>query len=115
MNPSGFLTTAWNNGGWNRSGAGYGLKISVADRDRHFDRGWNTVTLRLIGARTSRAAEANVAKPSFWSPICRELIKAEIGRWFIENGFARWPRGTPPRFWMVPLAERKFEVRPEHA
>lgn len=31
-----FWATAWNNGEWRASGAGYGLKVSVGDRDRFF-------------------------------------------------------------------------------
>ena len=114
MDQSSFPATAWNNGARHRTGAGYGLKISSEDRDRYFERDWNTVTLRLVGERTSRVAEANVAKSSFWDGTCRELIAAEIGRWFIENGFDRWTRGTPPRFRMRPLTQREFEVRPGH-
>ena len=114
MDQSSFPATAWNNGAWHRTGAGYGLKISSKDRDRYFERDWSTVTLRLLGEQTSRVAEANVAKSSFWDGTCRELIAAEIGRWFIENGFDGWIRGTPPRFRMRPLTQREFEVRPGH-
>ena len=112
MYPNSFEATAWNNGGWHDTGAGYGLKISAADRDRHFGRDWETVTLRLVGERTSRVAEANVAKKTFWNAQCRELIKLEIGQWFIENGFHRWSRDAPPRFRMIPVAVREFEVWP---
>ena len=112
MNPNKFKATAWNNGTWRETGAGYGLKLSAHDRDKYFDRDWYTITLRLIGERTSRTTEANVAKDSFWGPQCRELIKLEIGQWFIENGFRRWTRNAPPRFWMVHVVGREFEVRP---
>ena len=115
MDPNGFRATAWNNGGWRDSGAGYGLKISAEDRDRHFGRKWNTVTLRLIGERTNRVAEANVAKTSFWGPQCRELIKLEIGQWLIENGLRRWPLNAPPGFHMRHVDGREFEVRPDRS
>ena len=29
-------------------------------------------------------------------------VKKEIGLWFIECGFAPWPKGEPPRFRMFP-------------
>ena len=112
MDPISFVASAWNNGDWNRTGAGYGLKVSIEDRDRYFQKDWPNVTLRLIGERTRRTAQANTAKSSFWDPNCRELIQTEIGQWFIENGFSRWPHGAPPRFRFVPLSERQFEVRP---
>ena len=112
MNASDFPATAWNNGQWSPTGAGYGLKIPIGDRNRHFRREWHTVTLRLIGERTRRVAVANVAKASFWDHACRELIQAEIGRWLIENKLAVWPRGRPPRFRIAPIATGEFEVRP---
>ena len=109
-----FPATAWTNGARSRTGAGYDLRISAEDRDKHFERRWNTVTLRMIGERTTRVAEANVDKTSFWDGTCRELINAEIGQWFIENGFDRWTHGIPPRFRMRALAQREFDVRPDH-
>ena len=112
MDPDSFNAIAWNNGDWRDTGAGYGLKISAEDRDKYFDRNWGTVTLRLVGERTSRIAEANVAKNSFWGPKCRELIKLEIGQWFIENGFRRWTLNAPPRFRMIHIAGHEFEIRP---
>ncbi|MCY3731171.1 MAG: hypothetical protein OXF98_07495 [Rhodospirillaceae bacterium] len=114
MDPNGFVATAWNKGRWHPTGASYGLKIPVEHRDRHFERHWETVTLRLIGERTSRVTQVNVAKKSFWDKTCRELIARELGHWFIENGFGRWPRGMPPRFRIHPLGCYKFEVRPDH-
>ena len=112
MNPNMFEATAWNNGAWHETGAGYGLKMSADNRDKYFDRDWDTVTLRLIADRTSRIAEANVAKDSFWGPHCRELLKLEIGQWLIENGFRRWTPNAPSLFRMVRVAGREFEVRP---
>ena len=112
MDPDSFNAIAWNNGDWRDTGAGYGLKISAEDRDKYFDRSWGTVTLRLVGERTSRIAEANVAKNSFWGPKCRELIKLEIGQWFVENGFRRWAFNAPPRFRMIHITRHEFEIRP---
>ena len=112
MTRESFIATAWTNGNPSGSGAGYGLKISVADRDRFFDRGWQSVTIRLSAQATTRIAEANCAKESFWNGTCRELISKEIGRWFFANGFAPWPRGAPPRFRISPVAARVFDVTP---
>jgi hypothetical protein len=99
--------TAWNNGQHRRSGAGYGLKISSADRDRHFRREWRTVQLR-IGAAIPIVA--NVDKPSFWNDSCRELISAQLGRWMLANQLAPWPSGQPPRFSLVPREPAVFEI-----
>jgi|HubBroStandDraft_1064217.scaffolds.fasta_scaffold3690907_1 hypothetical protein len=39
--------TAWSNGKFHLSGAGYGFKVSIQDRDRYFNRTWKEVTLVL--------------------------------------------------------------------
>jgi hypothetical protein len=69
------IWTAWNNGKHHASGAGYGFKIAVADRDRHFQRGWDTVSVELPQSGGGPlAVEVNIAKDSFWSEECREVI-----------------------------------------
>lgn len=103
------IVTAWNNGKYHESGAGYGFKVSVKDRDRFFRRHWDTVLLELEGKET--AIEVNINKRSFWGPRCRELISREIGRWLRENGYAPWPKGKPPKFLLEPLAGNRFIVR----
>ena len=87
--------TAWNNGSHHPSGAGYGLKVSVRDRDTYFDPGAESVTIRLPNGKE---IVPNTAKASFWSDTCRELIHNEIGRWLIDDGYAPWPKGSPPKF-----------------
>lgn len=111
MSGHAFLANAWSNGQRGSSGAGYGLRISAADRDRFFERGWRSVTLRLVAGDEMTVAEVNCAKASFWDGSCRELIGKEIGRWFIDNGFAPWSPGEPPGFRMMPSGNRTFEVR----
>ncbi len=110
MTRENFVATAWNNGNPGPSGAGYGLKIGIADRDRFFDRSWQTVTLRLAEQGLPRIVMVNCAKASFWNSTCRELIGKEIGRWLIDNGFAPWPKGTPPKFLFSPVEARLFDV-----
>jgi hypothetical protein len=110
MPSQGFLVVAWNNGSHHPSGAGYGLKMFAADRDAHIKREWGTVDLYLPGR--AQPATVNVNKNSLWSASCRELISREIGIWLISNGVAPWPYGNPPKFRLVPLAPRTFEVRP---
>lgn len=110
-----FTVTAWNNGQWHASGAGYGLKVSVADRDRFFERNWRTVSLRLIAGPSVIDAVANCAKESFWSQKCRELISRDIGRWIIGLGISRWPENGPPRFTMSPIGPAMFQVERQAA
>ena len=101
--------TAWNNGRQHASGAGYGLKLRASDRDRHFNRAWSTILLVLPDR--PEPIEVNVAKPSFWSATCRELISRDIGKWLIEDGYAPWERGKPTRFRLETVSERRFAIR----
>ena len=113
MTDNAFLATAWNNGQWHAGGAGYGLKVSVADRDRFFRRDWRTVTLRLVAGSAFIDVEVNCAKDSFWNGTCRELISRQIGRWFLDLGLAPWPKGRPPHFDLSPIRPGVFRVQPQ--
>jgi hypothetical protein len=103
------IVTAWNNGLHNPSGAGYGLKVSVSDRDRYFKREWKFITLELEG--WDSAIKINVDKASFWNETCRELINAEIGRWLIQTGLAPWSKGNPPKLVMEYIKENQFLLK----
>ena len=103
------IVTAWNNGKHFKSGAGYGLKLSIEDRDAFFDKSWKTVILKL--PNKSETIEINIAKPSFWNKICRELISQDIGLWLQSEGWAPWTKGKPPKFELVSKGERSFEVK----
>ena len=113
MTDTRFPATAWNNGNWHASGAGYGLKVSVADRDWFFRRHWNSVSLRLVADSGFVDVEVNCAKESFWSGTCRELISRDIGCWFFGLGVAPWPKGRPPRFDLSPIEPGVFRVEPQ--
>lgn len=81
------IWTAWNNGEHHQSGAGYGMKVSIEDRDRYFKRSWNTALIELPSDKGFVTAEASVAKKSFWGPQCREMICSDIGRWLRDEGY----------------------------
>ena len=105
------IWTAWNNGRHHTSGAGYGFKVAATDRDRHFQRDWDTVIVELPEASGLVAVEVNIAKDSFWSEECREVIHQAIGRWLRSSGYAPWPQGSPPQFEVEPKGVRRFVVR----
>lgn len=95
------IVTAWNNGS-----TGYGVKVTMQDREQFFSKEWRSVSLELEGSAVQ--VEVNVAKPSFWSPRCGELINREIGTWLKENGLAPWPWREPPKLLLEPLSNRRF-------
>jgi len=98
------IVTAWNNGG-----TGYGIKVKVSDRDRLFKKQWKSITLEFENSLAQ--AQVNIAKKSFWTQQCRELIKKEIGEWLQVNGLDWWCKGDPPRLWLEPLDNQRFLLR----
>jgi hypothetical protein len=102
------IVTAWNNGTPSPSGAGYGVKLAADDRDRYFQRDWETIELELEGY--AHVVKVNVAKPSFWNSKCRELIHSEIGRWLIEHGLNSWGWGNPPKLSLKFIGGNRFRL-----
>lgn len=103
-----FIARTWNNGSHHPSGAGYGLKIRLQDREQFFNRNWQTVILHLDGHE--RPVEVNVAKASFWNRSCGELISREIGIWLQRNNRNRWPNRQPHEVRFTVVGERAFRV-----
>lgn len=102
------IVTVWNNGAHNTSGAGYGLRILIEDRDSYFQTDWEHVILELEG--DPQLLVVNVNKKSFWGPVCRELISKDIGIWLRQNDLAPWPKRRPPKLDMQPTGDRRFKV-----
>jgi hypothetical protein len=86
------VVTAWNNGAEHPSGAGYGLKISKADRDRYFRRTWREVRVRLP---SGKLINVNTDKKSFWGPSCRESISVGIGECYSASISRPGLKGSP--------------------
>lgn len=57
------IVAAWNNRAHYSSGAGYGLKIAIENRDRHCKTDWEDVILELEDH--PHLVEVNVNKKSF--------------------------------------------------
>lgn len=95
------IVTAWSNGG-----SGFGVKVSLEDRNRHFHREWQSVTVYL-GDR-QHSVSVNVGKKSFWTVKCGELISVEIRRWLQQHGFIPWPLDSPPRLRLEPVGHAQF-------
>jgi len=103
--------TAWNNGKHSSTGAGYGFKISLEDRDRFFKKEFGKVLIKIPSH--AEEIEVNIDKPSFWNQTCHELISKGIGEWLISSGLAPWESGHPPKFTLKKVEGNHFEVRVE--
>jgi len=89
----------------NRTGGGYGIRLTHEDRDRYFRRAWHFVTIEL---EEGNIIEVNLSK-SFWR-CCPELRKAEIGKWMLEHRLVPWQKGDPPKMEMVHIRGNRFKV-----
>jgi hypothetical protein len=103
--------TAWHNGGSSDEPGAYGFKLTEADRDRHFERGWSEIVVELDGGDVVKVPVSH----SFWRHST-ELRSAELGRWMLAAGHAPWPKGQPPGFVVTPVEGNRFTVRvlPRH-
>jgi len=57
---------AGGNGSPRRSGAGYGVRLSIANRERYFDHAWSEVLVDI----DEREAVHVPLSPSFWNECC---------------------------------------------
>lgn len=86
--------------------AGYGIKFTADDRDRHFDPAWESVVLEMEGFGRTVIGLSE----SFWRK-CSELRSADVGRWLLDAGAAPWMSGSPPTIAVDPLGEARFAAR----
>jgi hypothetical protein len=99
------IVSAWNNGSFKETGAGYGLRIRKKDRDHYFQRHWDSVII----ITADNEITVNIS-PSFWKE-CIEIRSSKIGKWLLDNGHRTWPKGKPPKYELVHLKEKKFALR----
>ena len=102
--------TAWNNGSHHASGAGYGLKVPIYDRDSHIHRSFRSISLEVPSKGEYRTIQFNIDKDSFWNDECRELISKEFGKWLREGAYAPWVKGEPPKFRISKIVNRTYRL-----
>ncbi len=103
--PKRFFARAWSNGSPSEPGAGYGLRVSKADRDMAFSKDWPAVTLLLPDGHEI----CGEITPSFWRK-CSEIRSAGIGQWLLRERLAPWPKGRPPTVVLEPAGPARFRV-----
>jgi len=103
------LVSGWSNSTpGNHTGAGYGVRISYDDRDRYFQRDWNSVEVALDNGEV---AEVSLSE-KFWT-TGPELKSSAIGRWMLDRGIIPRAKGRPPQFDLEPIGDRRFRLAPE--
>lgn len=96
--------TTWNNGSFNKSGAGYGVRISNADRDIYFKKSWKSVIVHI----EDFSVEIKL-RDTFWT-TCSELRSKKIGEYLIKHGYAEWSKGKPFNLEMEVLSEAHLRL-----
>ncbi len=96
--------TTWNNGSFNESGAGYGVRISSRDREIFFDDRWEHVTVLVDNSSVHFDL-----KKTFWS-TCPELRSKKIGEYLIKNGLERWQKGNPHKLSLSLVEGNTFKL-----
>ena len=100
------IVTGWNNGSPDdRTGAGYGIRITRRDQTSYFNKSWSSITIQL---ENGDSVDIRLSD-SFWRR-CSELRNAKIGKWMINNRLAPWSKGSPPNLELKPVAEKQFRL-----
>lgn len=98
------IVKTWNNGKYNNSGAGYGIRISKPDRGKFFNKSWKYIK---IDCGNSKNSQQILITDTFWT-TCLELRSEMIGKYLIDNGLGIWERGKPHRLLLLPQDNNKF-------
>lgn len=101
---------AWKGGKHSDTGAGYGFKVPIIDRDIHFKHEWPSVTLELPCNNSFAEVVVNIQKASFWNNTCHEVINKKIGLWLFKSSLAPWPKRKPPKIFVEVIGERRFRI-----
>lgn len=100
------IVTGWNNGSPNnKTGAGYGIRLKIKDRNKYFKPSWKEVIIEFDDALPTEVKLTT----SFWK-TCIELRKNYIGKWLLRNGLAPWPENQPPKCVLKYLNENRFKL-----
>jgi hypothetical protein len=82
----------------------YGIRIRLEDRNRYFQRVWESVILQIEGEKFSVHVSSG-----FWRR-CPELRHLKIGIWFRKHNLVPWPTYKPPRLILEPTGESEFRL-----
>lgn len=102
------IWTAWKNGKHGRT-AGYGFRVSLTDRDRHFNREWQVVMIDLPHNDQFITVCVNIDGGAFWRNCC-ELRSAEIRQWLYRQRYAPWSDRMPPKFKVECIKKEHFRL-----
>lgn len=100
-----FEVTGWQSTG----GALLGLRFGARNARAFVDPDWTEIVVELDGQ-----PHVFPIRGSFWRH-CPEVRGKAITAWFRRHGLAPWPRGRPPRVWLIHLGANRFRAELSHA
>ncbi|GAA0735342.1 hypothetical protein [Clostridium oceanicum] len=101
------IVTTWNNGSYNSSGSGYGVRISKLNRAEFFNESWDKVVIHIGEVENTVDIHIN---NTFWGK-CPELRSIEIGKYLIKKGLNTWEKGNPHRVLLIHKHNNEFILK----
>ena len=102
------VVSAYNNGEFSKTGAGYGFRIKNSDVKKNSDLLTSEIFLTLDKKGKSVKVRINQDLVSNGDRVV--FTSKEIGRWLILNKMDDWNDGKPPEFIMTHLKKNEFEI-----
>lgn len=99
------IVKTWSNGRFNTNRAGYGIRIPIESRDKHFNKSWKYVTLEIADKSVDIELRA-----TFWT-TCSELRSKLIGEFLIKNNMGTWEKGHPHELQLEVVKSNIFALR----
>lgn len=99
------IVSTWNNGDYNKTGSGYGIRILKSDRDK-FSIEWNHVIISIINE--NRIIKIPLKK-TFWSKCC-ELRSKDIGEFLIKHDMGNWEKRSPYKLLLFKQYDNVFAL-----
>jgi hypothetical protein len=93
---------------WSSGGGVYGIRVGATNRDKHFSRSWTSIDVEIDGHRYEFRLT-----PGFWKkcPEFRDSGTTVLKDWLRVHQIVPWPVGQPPRCQLLPIGDRRFQLR----
>lgn len=97
----------WNNGDFNKSGVGYGIRIPRSMIEKFFNKDWDSVIIYIDDIEV----KVKISN-TFWT-TCNEFRSKEIEKYLIKNGLDKWEKGKPHQLNLNTCGNKEFRLERE--
>jgi hypothetical protein len=102
------MISAYNNGEFSQTGAGYGFRIKNSEVKKNSKLLVSEIFITLDNKFKNIKVTINQDTVSDGERVV--FTNKEIGRWMIKNGINEWGEGIPPKFIMQHIEKNFFVV-----